>query len=479
MSESKLKLSWLRKTLALFKTFSLPRTLFGRLVLVLLAGLLLAQLLSAYILLRDRATTLYEASGWYIAQRFVSIVELLDTLPATQRQLILNSLNTSTLRIALERVPRLSKSSTDPHATHLSALLSRQLDQRPVNVAIVDWGDAPPIGMPGMQAMHHMRHGPAHRMMMASGPAAFQIEVQLSDGAWVSMVQELPQDQFLVQGKLLTALAILLLSVVGLSLWAVRRVTRPLAALGEAAEALGRDISRAPLNQNEGPKEVQRAAQAFNTMQTRIANYIQDRERFLAAVSHDLKTPITRLRLRAELLDDESMRDKILHDLNDMETMTAATLDFIRGEQQREESKLVDIMALLESLQEDRQAMGQKVSLSGTAKPYVAQPISLRRSLENLIDNAIKYGAQADVMIEDTEQQLVIRITDQGPGIPEQQLHEVFKPFHRLEQSRNRETGGAGLGLSIARTIVRAHGGEITLRNPPEGGLEATLVLPR
>ncbi|MGD8560462.1 MAG: ATP-binding protein [Gammaproteobacteria bacterium] len=465
------------------KHYLVPNTLFGRLVLVLLGGLLIAQLLGAYILLRDRATSLYETSGWYIAQRFASIVELMDTLPATQRQLILTSLNTPTVRIGLENSPRLSTSSADPHATQLHAVLSRQLNQRPLHVAILDWDDTSPTSIPGMpgmmRGMHGMRHGPAHQMMMASGPAAFHVEAQLTDGAWVSMVQGLPEDHFLVPDKLVSALAVLLVSVVILSLWAVRRVTRPLTQLGEAAETLGRDITRPPLDETIGPRDVQYAAHAFNTMQTRIANYIKDRERFLAAVSHDLKTPITRMRLRAELLEDEAAREKFLHDLNDMETMTVATLDFIRGEQQREPTQPVDIMALLESLQEDRQAMGQQVILNGTAKPYPAQPMALRRTLENLIDNAIKYGEQANVTIEDTDQQLVIRIADQGLGIPEQQLTEVFEPFHRLEQSRNRETGGVGLGLTIARTIARAHGGDLTLRNHPDGGLEATLDLPR
>lgn len=464
----------------MLKRFWPPKTLFGRLVLVLLGGLLIAQLLSAYILLHDRATSLYATSGWYIAQRFSSIVELMDSLPATQRQRIVKTLDTPTLRIKLENAPRLSESSADPHAKHLRALLSRQLNERPVKVAILDWENVTPLTMPGMPGMRHMmQHNPAHQMMMTPGPAAFDIEAQLNDGSWLTMVQALPEDQFAVPNKLHLALAILLVSVVVLSLWAVRRVTRPLTAMAEAADALGRDISRSPLDDNKGPKEVQRAAQAFNTMQIRINNYIQDRERFLAAVSHDLKTPITRLRLRAELLDDDTTRDKFLRDLDDMETMTTATLDFIRGEQHREETKPVDIMALLESIQDDRLTMGQKVSLNGIAKPYPAQPIALRRTLENLIDNAIKYGEAANVTVEDTEQHLVIRITDQGLGIPEQQLDEVFQPFHRLEQSRNRETGGVGLGLTIARTIARAHGGDLTLRNHPDGGLEANLTLPR
>jgi signal transduction histidine kinase len=455
----------------------LPKTLFGRMVLVMLAGLLIAQLLGAYILLRDRASSLYEASGWYIAQRFASIVELMDTLPATQRKLMLHSLNTSALHINLEEAPSITGPTSELHAVHLRLLLSRELGQRPIHVAILGGEDVRPSLMPHSPGIRHSPHGPS--TMMASGPAAFQIEALLSDGVWVNMIQELPSDHFLLPGRLLATLAILLLSVVVLSLLAVRWVTRPLVTLGKAAEGLGRDINRPPLNQEEGPKEVRRAAQAFNTMQARIVSQIQDRERFLAAVSHDLKTPITRMRLRAELLEDEETRAKFLRDLNDMEILTVSTLDFIRGEQHREKSNPVDIMALLESLQEDRQAMGQSMSVSGTAAPYPAQPLALRRCLENLVENAIKYGKEAHVMVEDTQQQLVIRITDRGPGIPEAKIDEVFEPFYRLEESRNRETGGVGLGLSIARSIVRAHGGDLTLHNRHEAGLEATLVLPR
>jgi len=457
----------------------LPNTLFGRLVVVLLAGLFIAQLLGAYVLLRDRASSLYQTTGWYTAQRFASIVELMDILPETQRQLVLNSLNTAILRITIESGPRLSATTNDPHAAQLQSLLVRQLAQRTVNVAILDWEESAPITMQGMSGMQMMHSMSMHQMMMGAGPAAFEVEAKLHDGEWVSMLQQLPADQFILHDKLLTVLAILLLSVVGLSLWAVRGVTQPLVALGKAAEALGRDINHSPINENEGPREVQRAAKAFNTMQMRITHYIQDRERFLAAVSHDLKTPITRLRLRAELLEDATLRDKILNDLKDMETMTVATLDFIRGEQQHEESKLVDITALLESLQEDRQVMGQEVSLSGNAKPYRGQPLSLRRCLENIIENAIKYGKSAAVEVEDSPQELVIRVRDHGPGIADRQLDEVFKPFHRLEESRNRETGGAGLGLSIARSIARVHGGDIVLSNHPGGGLTAVLVLPR
>lgn len=457
-----------------------PHSLFGRLVLVLLVGLLVAQSLGAYILLRDRAASLYEAGGWYTTQRFVGIVELMDSLPSTQRRLIVQSLNSPTLRVFLVQEPSLGEIRADiqsAHTGHMMALLTRQLGSRPVNVSIVAAEELPP--MPGMMGMRHDHDKSVHRQMMGFEATVYKMEAQLSDGTWVGMLQGLPEDHFLIPGKLISTLLVLLLSVVGLSLWAVRWVTRPLASLGQAAEALGRDINRPPLNEDQGAKEVQHAAKAFNTMQKRITNYVRERERFFAAISHDLKTPITRLRLRAELLEDESTRENILHDINDMEIMTAATLEFLRGEQQHETPQAMDIMALLETLQDDRQAMGQNVEVSGESKPYAAQPMALRRCLENLMDNAIKYGDWAKVSVTDTEQQLTIRIIDHGPGIAEQQLNEVFKPFHRLESSRSRETGGVGLGLTIARGIAQAHGGDLTLRNHSEGGLEATLVLPR
>jgi signal transduction histidine kinase len=259
----------------------------------------------------------------------------------------------------------------------------------------------------------------------------------------------------------------------------VRWVTRPLATLGKAAEELGRDIDRPPLPES-GPTEVRRAAQAFNAMQQRLQRFLRERAEFLAAVSHDLRTPLTRMKLRAEMIEDPATRAKMLTDVDEMERMTGATLDFLRGARSEERVQPVDVNALLESLQSDFEAMGHEVALEGAATaPFPGRPSALRRCLSNLIDNAVKYGRAARIAVSDAPNSLRIVVADNGPGLPEAELERVFEPFYRVERSRSRETGGTGLGLSIARDIARSHGGELRLRNRAGGGLEAVLTLPR
>jgi signal transduction histidine kinase len=259
----------------------------------------------------------------------------------------------------------------------------------------------------------------------------------------------------------------------------VRWATRPLKALADAADELGRNIDRAPMPET-GPVEVTRAARAFNTMQQRLAGHIRERTATLAAMSHDLKTPVNRLRLRAELLDDTELKKKISQDLEEMESMIRGTLEFMRGGQSAEQARPVDVNALLESLQADAQDTGAEVAVEGMATaPYAGRPQALKRCLGNLLDNAVKYGGSATMIVDDAPNRLIIRVRDRGPGIPELELERVFEPFYRLEASRSRDTGGTGLGLSIARQIAQLHGGTLILRNIKEGGLEAVLTLPR
>jgi signal transduction histidine kinase len=259
----------------------------------------------------------------------------------------------------------------------------------------------------------------------------------------------------------------------------VRWVTGPISLLAGAAEQLGENIGRPPLAET-GPSEVQRAAKAFNTMQRRLARFISDRTRILTAMSHDLKTPITRMRLRAETLEDEALRAKFVHDLSEMEHMVAQTLEFMRDSSTSEPEQRIDVDALLESLRDDYADMGKTVAIEGrTAGPLIARPSALRRCLANLLDNAIRYGERATIRVEDKARELVIRVLDEGPGMTPEELEKAFEPFFRGEASRSRETGGTGLGLGIARNIARAHGGELTLQNRAGGGLEAILALPR
>jgi signal transduction histidine kinase len=461
----------------------LPSTLFGRLVLILLGGLLVAQLLGAAILLRDRATALYETSGRHAVQRIIGIVHVLDQLSAEQRRLILPAVNSADLRVAFTPEPgsEAAESQAGFAATRLRAVLRRALgEERDVRIAVIA-AEAVPEALRG-RGLGHMRHMASPHMRLLGGPlrdASFLVRAQLPDGAWVSIAHRLPEETFAWPVKLLLALAVLLVSVIALSLIAVRWVTRPLAVLGSAADELGRDIQRPPLEE-AGPLEVRRAAQAFNTMQARLAHFLRDRAHLLAAVSHDLKTPVTRLRLRAELLDDPELKAKFVHDLDEMETMTRATLDFLRDANAREPVKPIDVDALIESLQADADELGQEVRIDGSAaSPYGGRPLALQRCLRNLVDNAVKYGKRATVSVNDSAERLQIAVSDEGPGIPEEQLEQVFEPFVRLEPSRSRETGGVGLGLSIARDIARAHGGDLLLRNRAGGGLEVVLTLPR
>jgi signal transduction histidine kinase len=274
-------------------------------------------------------------------------------------------------------------------------------------------------------------------------------------------------------------LALTLATVIAVALIAVRLVTRPIKELAEAAEAFGRDLDAPPLVE-QGPTETRQAAEAFNRMQARLKRLIAERSRALAAVSHDLRTPLTRLRLRAELVDDEALRAQINADIDDMQAMVESTLAYLRGLSEDEPLQTIDVDALLQSLVADEQATARPVTLGTSAvEPFRGRLSGLKRAIVNLIDNAVKYGHEARVSATDTSAFLEIVVEDRGPGIPEADLARVQEPYVRLESSRSRETGGVGLGLSIAQHAANLHGGRLVLANRPEGGLRATLRLQR
>jgi signal transduction histidine kinase len=271
----------------------------------------------------------------------------------------------------------------------------------------------------------------------------------------------------------------LLVTVMSIALFVVARsITRPLSELARAADSVGRDL-RQPRIAEKGARELRHAARAFNTMQDRLQRYLDSRSRVLAAMSHDLKTPLTRLRLQVEMLDDSASQGRISKQLDEMESMVHGALALFRGLDDDEAFAPVDIDSLVATLQSEFAEMSAPVSIEGHAiRPIMGKPQALRRCLTNLIANAVKFGSRVSVVIEDGAA-LVVRIRDEGPGIPEEELERVFEPFYRLESSRNRDTGGTGLGLSIARDVVQAHGGSLSLRNLPVRGLEAILTLPR
>ncbi len=264
----------------------------------------------------------------------------------------------------------------------------------------------------------------------------------------------------------------------GVAWWGVQRATRPLSVFAHAAERLGVDVNAEPLPEG-GPSEVRRATHAFNNMQKRLRRFIQDRTQMLAAISHDLRTPITRLRLRAEFVDDDVQREKMLNDLDEMEAMIGSTLAFARDDAANEPVASVDIAAIVASLCGDHQAAGRDVTYNGPdGLEIMARPLAFKRAINNFIDNAVKYGKCAHVNLVPGTEELAIYVDDEGPGIPPSERERVFAPFIRLESSRSRETGGTGLGLTIARNAVRSMGGDVSLSNRPEGGLRVTVTLP-
>jgi protein-histidine pros-kinase len=262
------------------------------------------------------------------------------------------------------------------------------------------------------------------------------------------------------------------------ALFGARMLARPIQRLGHAAAELGTDLNRPPIAET-GTAEARQAARVFNQMQQRIRQNVEERGRFLAAVSHDLRTPLTRMKLRVERLQEDAARDKLREDIAEMAAMLNATLSYLRDEASAEPWQLLDVTALLESMVEDAVEAGEVVAVSGHAAPLLTRPVALRRCLSNLLQNALRYGHSARIGIDDTKALLTIEIRDAGPGIPEDQMEAVFQPFVRLENSRNRSTGGVGLGLAIAREAATQCGGTLTLENAPGGGLTARLALKR
>lgn len=478
-----------------------PSTLYGRLLGVLLVGLVAGQGLSLWINLAERDRVVQRSTGLQPARRVADLVLLLDTLDAAERQRFVRLMDAPPLRVRLLEAPE-PLQAPGPAATAAPeaalALYRQGLRQ--------GLGDGRPFELAAWQVMPPPRPGPlAEPPVQPPLPASsaspadpraawraqraerwhrhaglvFVAQVPLQGGQWLRLENRPLVDDTPLPWRVPASLLVLAVTVAALSWWAVRRVTRPLADLARAADGLGRDLRQAPLPET-GPQEVAQANRAFNRMQQRLSRTLEGRTRMLAAMSHDLKTPLTRMRLRAEMLDDEDLRERMEHDLDEMSQMVSDALDHLRGLEQAQERRPVDVMALLESLQADQQAMGRDVQLQGACeRPWLGGAAALRRCVSNLVDNAVLYGQRALLSVQDSPEALTIRVRDAGPGLPPEALEQVFEPFFRLEASRNRVTGGTGLGLTIARQIAEGGGGSLALRNHPEGGLEATLRLPR
>jgi len=459
-----------------------PKSLFGQTLLILLAGLIVSHAVGSWIYTSDREQAVRAVGGFAAAQRITNLTRLVQDAPREWRERIVATLSDQTFRVSLSaRPPALAGADDTAVAQAISAFLVEQLSLGPARQPRVS--AAVPDG-PGFGGLHGPMLGRGPMMHGFGGFGAFggfrdlRVAVPLADGQWLSFATALPESGPAFSGQFLISMGLMAAIILAVSVWAVQRVSAPLASLSAAAERLGNDLNAPPVPET-GSVETRQASRAFNAMQARLRALIENRTRMLAAISHDLRTPLTLLRLRTENVSDAPERDKMLATIAEMDAMIAATLQFARDDAAGEPRRRTDIAALLTSLVDEMADTGLLVTMQ-PAQPIVGecQPGALKRALSNLIDNAVKYGKRARASIRPIPRGVEITIDDDGPGIPQDELARVFQPFYRVEGSRSRETGGIGLGLAIALSVIQAHGGELMLSNRPEGGLRACVTLP-
>ena len=424
-----------------------PRSLFARVTLIIVVGLAVAQGLTFASIRYERGVALRELMMAGIERDIASSVAILDRLPAAERESWLVRLERRNYRFVLGGSV-VGEAPGSPPLREFAGAIVEAL--RPFEIVKLAQVADPPEGLQILV-----------RLTDASTVVIHAMRVGMPVSSWVMWV-------LLIQLAVLAACA-----------WvAVRLVTRPLVQLAAAADDLGPDLKARQLVE-EGPTEVAHAARAFNAMQRRIAGYMAERVEILAAISHDLQTPITRLRLRTDLMDNETERDKFRQDLDAMNELVREGVTYARTLHGATEPPCrIDADALFESMVADYEDAGQQVLLEGrTGAPIVTRPNALRRILMNLIDNALKFGSDVRLCVQVRADRLVVAVVDNGPGIPPDQLEAVLQPFYRVESSRNRSTGGTGLGLAIAHQLAMAMGAELKLLNRTEGGLEARLTL--
>ncbi len=499
-----------------------PQSLFGRLIGATVIGVLLAQAASLYLVARNEQRVMTQVTTRIWARRISEIAFTLTLLPPRARAHALRRLQMTggfrpvgprpwVPRMAMPMPMRPPQPMQPPEPPRPPARAGTAGRPRPVHwpwwrrrlhpdfrhgllVHLPFPSGAQPLLLERLRrelgAGYRVR-ALAHRSAAAIpvapppfGPVGqpvrfYDLEVSAPHAATLTFRVPRLSPVVILPPRLLINLMVLMAVLIAALYVATRGITRPLRRLARAAEMMGRGSRSPPLPQS-GARELREAARAFNSMQERLHRYLDSRTAVLAAMSHDLKTPLTRLRLQVEtLIEDPAVRERLGRELDEMEGMVRGALALFRGQDEQEAPELTDIDALIESVRQGFAEMGNDVQVSGHANgPLSARPQALKRCLTNLVSNAVKFGERARLEVRDGAV-LSIVVSDEGPGIAPPYLERVFEPFFRLETSRNRDTGGTGLGLSIARDVAQAHGGTLQLRNRPQGGLEAELRLPR
>ncbi len=453
-----------------------PKSLAGQLTLLLLLVLAAAQGIAVALFAWERIEALRHAHRDDAIQRTATVARLLAGTPPTLHEAVIAAASTELVRFSLTDKPVVGAADAGEQASAIADDLSAALRAPAAGIRVA------PLWTRYMDDDDHWDdddyddyddrdHG--HWKLNW-----FTASIDLGHGRWLNVAAGPPPG---APAWGVAFVAVFLLSALGIAAVAVvmgRRIAKPMRRLGVAAGRLGRGEAVDDLSE-AGPAETRETVRAFNLMRGRLDRYVRDRTAMLAAVSHDLKTPITSLRLHAEFVEDAETRGKILAALDEMQRMTEDALAFIREDMQREETRTVDLHALLDSVAADLAELGHDIAVADAGRVLVdCRATALRRAVRNLLENASVHGGRAFARIEQDDEGVRIVVEDEGPGIPEADLERVFEPFVRLEASRSRETGGSGLGLAIARGIVRGHGGDIRLENRTDDGLRATVALP-
>ena len=443
-----------------------PHSLLGQLALLIVAAFLAAQVISVWIFADERGAAIRAAQRYETVERAAAVAQALDQAPRESRESILAAVNSRLVRFSVGDAPLVETRRMD------LAALETGGDIRATEITVSPH-DGRPAEPPAAFAW-------LHKQMRAAGvaPVEFRISIPLAGGDWLNVQARFQRPNIQVPPALMGA-TLLSLALLMAALWlGLGRITRPLRQLADAADGFGLDAP-APAMPRHGPREVRALSDALERMHARLTGMIADRTRMLAALGHDLRSPITALRVRAELVDDDETRERMAATLDEMQQMVDSTLAYARGVSTDQPMEVCDLALLVGELADELSETGPQIAVM-SSEPVRAEirRTAIRRALRNLMENAQRYGSGARMSVTQVGDRAEMLIEDEGPGIPEQDLEKVFDPFTRLETSRSRETGGIGLGLPIARAILRAHGGDVVLSNRAEGGLRATVHLP-
>jgi signal transduction histidine kinase len=472
-------------------TWAWPRTLVGRSILVLFAAVLISNGIGLAAYLGERRSLQITARERAIAERVADAARLIEAAAPADRPRLLRSLRGAGLRLQWSDQPLVGEA--DPEGDRVRSLRAVFIEElggeagdglrlRPGGPgAATESSEAAGKGQwpPGWGGRGG-EHGPFPGAGDKATLAVLFGSVRLDDGSWLNFAAPLTPQTPSWTSSMLLLIAGTSLAAAAIAAFVVWRASAPLSLFAAASERLGRDLDAPPLPER-GPTEVARAARAFNEMQAHLQRMVRQRTQMLAAMSHDLRTPLTRLRLRAELLDDPAQQEKALADLDQVEDLIATSLEFARDAFAGEQPAKLDLAALVATVCDEAADAGGRIRYHGPERaPFVARQMAVRRALANLLDNAMRHGETVEVSLilhATGAERAEILVEDDGPGLPESELGKVGEPFYRPDASRSRDSGGAGLGLAIVRAVAVAHGGEITLTNRDRGGLSAALCI--